>query len=73
MSEEPIVEKKEPTAEDLAKKRVPDPLTPSEKEVYEGKLKEQDETIKKLREEIAELKKVKPVKKPLSIFERFAP
>ncbi len=63
----------DPTPEDLAAQRPQPAPTPSEKEIYEGKIKELQDKIAELEAELAEFKKPKPEPKKKSAFERFSP
>jgi cell division protein FtsB len=63
----------DPTPEDLSALRPQPAPTPSEKEAYEGKIKELQEEIAALKAGIAELKKPKPEPKKKSFNERFSP
>lgn len=58
---------------DLAKARVPDPVTQTEKEVFEGRIRELLEEVATLKAEIKELKKGSTPAKKKSLLERFAP
>lgn len=57
--------------EQLVNVDVPPPLSKSEKETFEAKIREQREEIDRLNAEIVELKKPAPVKK--SALHRFSP
>jgi hypothetical protein len=64
----------DPTPEELAQKRLPAPLPPSEREVYEGKLKEVREENEKLAAENKKLKELPPeTKKKKGFLSRYNP
>lgn len=63
----------DPTPEQLAALRLAEKPTPSEKEVFEGKIREQAEEIDRLKLELEEIKKPKPEPKKKSFHERFNP
>lgn len=73
MAEEPPEVKPDPTPLELSKTRLPDPITQSEKEIYEGKIRELKEENEQLRAENEKLKKPVAAPKKKSLAERFNP
>jgi hypothetical protein len=67
--------KNDPPPDDLVKQRLPDPLPPSEREVYEGKIKELKEQLEVALAELDVFKNPKPPpkEKKKGLLERFAP
>jgi hypothetical protein len=63
MADELKESKTDPTPEDLTRARLPDPLPPSEREVYEGKLAELKEELADVKSKLEKALKPAPSKK----------
>jgi hypothetical protein len=73
MADEPDDGKPEPKGDDLGKVRTPEPLPPSEREAYEGKIKELEEKLSDALAKLDSALKPKPEPKRKSALERFSP
>lgn len=65
--------KPDPTPEDLAKLRLPPPITKSEKEVFEGRIKELEDENAELKKKLEEKSKPAPAPKQKTWLERITP
>jgi hypothetical protein len=73
MADELPVDKPDLTPAELAKLRLPDPITPSEREVFVARIKELEAEVADLKGMLEKANKPKPEPKRKTVLDRFSP